>query len=183
MYKSPFHLILWNRGTLMKAHSASALRRFRPTLETLEDRLTPTTLPAGFSETTFASGITAPTAMEFAPDGRLFVLEQTGNVRIVSTAGVLQSTPFLTLTVDSAGERGLLGIAFDPNFATNNFVYVYYTSTVGGSHNRISRFTASGNSASLASESVLMDLPALGATNHNGGAMHFGADGKLYVGV
>src|SRR5205814_1345223 len=106
----------------MKAHSASALRRFRPTLEALEDRLTPTTLPAGFSETTLASGITAPTAMEFAPDGRLFVLEQTGNVRVISAAGALQATPFLSLTVDTAGERGLLGIAFDPNFASNNFL-------------------------------------------------------------
>ena len=77
-------------------------RPFRPTLETLEDRLTPTALPAGFSETTFAGGIAVPTAMDFAPDGRLFVLEQTGNVRVVSTAGVLQTTPFLSLTVDSA---------------------------------------------------------------------------------
>ena len=81
------------------------------------------TLPAGFVETQI-SGLSSPTAMDFAPDGRLFVCLQTGSVRVIKN-GVLLPTPFLTLTVDSTGERGLLGITFDPNFAVNSFVYVY----------------------------------------------------------
>jgi glucose/arabinose dehydrogenase len=140
------------------------------------------TLPANFSETTI-SGIASPTAMEIAPDGRIFVCEQTGRLRVVKN-GVLLPTPFVTLTVDSAGERGLLGIAFDPAFATNNFVYVYYTVPIDPRHNRVSRFTANGDVAVPGSETILLELDNLStATNHNGGAIHFGPDGKLYVAV
>jgi glucose/arabinose dehydrogenase len=97
---------------------------------------------------------------------------------------VLQScvlaTPFTTITVDSNGARGLLGVAFDPAFQSNQFVYVYYTATTPTIHNRVSRFTANGNVAVVNSESVVVDLENLtGATNHNGGAIHFGPDGKL----
>ncbi|HEX2879389.1 MAG TPA: PQQ-dependent sugar dehydrogenase [Polyangiaceae bacterium] len=137
----------------------------------------------GFSDAAFASGFSNPTAMAFAPDGRLFVCQQTGQLRVIKN-GALLATPFLTVAVDSAGERGLLGVTFDPNFASNQFVYIYYTTTSGGTHNRISRFTASGDVALAGSELQLVNLPALsGATNHNGGAMHFGNDGKLYVAV
>src|SRR6185503_12450835 len=98
--------------------------------------------------------------------------------------GALLPTPFLTVTVNSSGERGLLGVAFDPQFASNGFVYVYYTATTPAIHNRVSRFTASGDVALAGSEVVLLDLNNLSsATNHNGGAMHFGPDGKLYVAV
>src|SRR5204863_8992952 len=80
--------------------------------------------------------------------------------------------------------RGLLGIALDPNFATNNFLYVYYPVPGSPAHNRISRFTANGDVALAGSEFVLVDLDNLSsAINHNGGAIHFGPDGKLYVGV
>src|SRR6185436_1757897 len=82
------------------------------------------TLPPGFTETSI-SGLNNPTAMEIAPDGRIFVCQQGGSLRVIKN-GVLLSTPFLTLSVDQNGERGLLGIAFDPNFASNNFLYVYY---------------------------------------------------------
>ena len=141
------------------------------------------TVPAGFIDEVYATGLTGMTAMEFAPDGRLFVAEQTGRLRVVKN-GALQATPFLQVTVDSNGERGLLGIAFDPNFASNRFVYVYYTTPNGGVHNRLSRFTANGDVAVAGSETVLMDLePLSGATNHNGGAIHFGTDGKLYIAV
>ena len=141
------------------------------------------TVPAGFSETLVASGLASPTAMQFAPDGRLFVAEQGGRLRVIKD-GVLLPTPFLTLTVSSAGERGLLGVAFDPAFATNRFVYVYYTATTPAIHNRISRFTANGDVAVAGSEVVLLDLNNLSsATNHNGGALAFGGDGKLYVAV
>ena len=99
------------------------------------------TLPAGFTETQIALNLTSPTAMAFAPDGRLFVCLQGGALRVIK-AGALLSTPFMTVSVDSSGERGLLGVAFDPDFATNQFVYVYYTTPITPIHNRVSRFTA-----------------------------------------
>jgi glucose/arabinose dehydrogenase len=141
------------------------------------------TLPSGFTETQVANGLSSPTAMEIAPDGRIFVCLQTGRLRVIKN-GALLATPFLSLTVDSNGERGLLGVAFDPNFASNNFVYVYYTVPGSPAHNRVSRFTANGDVAVTGSEFVLADLDNLsGAGNHNGGAIHFGPDGKLYVAV
>jgi glucose/arabinose dehydrogenase len=121
--------------------------------------------------------------MDIAPDGRIFVCQQGGSLRVIKN-GALLSTPFMTLTVDSSGERGLLGVAFDPNFAGNNFIYVYYTVTSTPRHNRVSRFTANGDVVMAGSEVVLLDLNDLsGATNHNGGAIHFGPDGKLYIAV
>ena len=143
------------------------------------------TLPAGFAETQIATGLTNATAMAFAPDGRVFVCLQGGQLRVVKN-GALLPTPFVTLTVNSFSERGLLGLAFDPNFASNRFIYVYYTATTPAIHNRISRFTASAANPDVAeagSEVVILDLENLSAGNHNGGAMHFGADGKLYVAV
>jgi glucose/arabinose dehydrogenase len=138
--------------------------------------------PTGFSQVLVANGISNPTVMSFAPDGRLFVAQQGGALRIIEN-GVLLSTPAITLSVNSSGERGLLGIAFDPNFNTNHFIYLYYTLS-SAANNRISRFTMSGNTASLASESVVLNLDPLStATNHNGGNLQFGLDGKLYVGV
>ena len=139
------------------------------------------TLPAGFTEVSYG-GISGGTAMAVAPDGRIFVCEQGGKLRVIKN-GAFLATPFLTLTVDSNGERGLLGIAFDPNFVTNQYVYVYYTVPTAPIHNRLSRFTANGDVAVAGSEFVLLNLDNLTATNHNGGALHFGLDGKLYVAV
>ncbi|HEY5074661.1 MAG TPA: PQQ-dependent sugar dehydrogenase, partial [Pyrinomonadaceae bacterium] len=119
------------------------------------------TLPAGFTETQFGSNLSgAPTAMAFAPDGRLFVCQQNGQLRVIKN-GALLATPFVSLAVDSSGERGLLGIAFDPNFGSNQFLYVYYTTSVSPVHNRVSRFTANGDVAAAGSEVVLMDLDNL----------------------
>ncbi len=141
------------------------------------------TLPPEFSETPVANGLVNPTAMSFAPDGRLFVCEQGGQLRVIKN-GALLPTPFLSVTVNASGERGLLGVTFDPNFATNQFVYIYYTATTPAIHNRVSRFTASGDVALAGSEVVILDLNNLSsATNHNGGAIHFGPDGKLYIAV
>jgi glucose/arabinose dehydrogenase len=141
------------------------------------------TLPTGFTETQIASGFSSPTAMAFAPDGRIFVAQQGGQLRVIKN-GSLLGAPFLTVTVNSSGERGLLGVAFDPSFATNQFVYVYYTATSPAIHNRVSRFTANGDTAVAGSETILLELNNLSsATNHNGGAMHFGPDGKLYIAV
>ena len=141
------------------------------------------TVPGGFIDSTYVELPTDATAMQFAPDGRLFVCQQSGKLRVVQDGRLLE-TPFLTVTVDAAGERGLLGVAFDPAFAQNNFVYVYYTAKSPTIHNRISRFTANGNVAVPGSEVVLFELEPLStALNHNGGAIHFGNDGKLYVAV
>jgi glucose/arabinose dehydrogenase len=155
---------------------------FRPQLCLLEDRRVPANLPTGFIETPLATGLTEPTAFAAAPDGRIFVSQQTGDLRVIKNDQLLP-TPFVSLQVDSLGERGLLGVAFDPNFESNGFVYVYYTTPENGSHNRVSRFTANGDVAVPGSEVPLLDLPTLTNTNHNGGSMQFGLDGKLYIGV
>ena len=140
-------------------------------------------VPPGFVDQPFAGGFTAPTAMAFAPDGRLFVTEQGGAVRVVKQ-GRLLPTPFVRMYVDSSGERGLLGIAFHPSFASNGYVYVYHTVPGNPARNRISRFTARGDVVQVGSRVTILDLdPLTSATNHNGGAIEFGADGKLYVGV
>jgi glucose/arabinose dehydrogenase len=137
----------------------------------------------GFTTSLVANGLSNPTAMAFAPDGRIFVAEQGGRLRVIKN-GALLPTEFVSVTTTASGERGLLGVAFDPNFAINQFVYVYYTATAPTIHNRVSRFTANGDVAVLGSETVILELnPLSSATNHNGGAIHFGLDGKLYIGV
>jgi glucose/arabinose dehydrogenase len=126
------------------------------------------TLPAGFTETQI-SGLSNPTAMEIAPDGRIFVCLQGGTLRVIKN-GTLLPAPFITLNVDPNGERGLLGLAFDPNFATNNFLYLYYTVATDPRHNRVSRFTANGDVVVPGSETIIMELENLtSAQNHNGG--------------
>ncbi|HYB97831.1 MAG TPA: PQQ-dependent sugar dehydrogenase [Candidatus Limnocylindrales bacterium] len=142
-----------------------------------------TILPLGFVETAVVDDLVSPTAMALAPDGRLFVAEQDGRVRIVKNAALLDE-PFVQLTVDNIYERGLLGIALDPAFASNGYVYVYFASP-GPRAYRIVRFTAEGDQAKPGSETLLFELPPYGvnARYHFGGAMHFGPDGKLYLGV
>ena len=138
------------------------------------------TLPAGFTEALVAGGLTNPMSMAFAPDGRLFVCLQGGQVRIIKE-GTLLPSPFLTLAVDASGEGGLLAIAFDPNFAVNHYVYVYYTATAPTIHNRVSRFTANGDVVVAGSEVIVFELDSLTTGFHMGGGMQFGADGKLYI--
>jgi glucose/arabinose dehydrogenase len=147
--------------------------------------LTAATLPAGFTETSLTGALANPTALAFTPDGRALVTEQGGRLRVVKN-GALLTQPFLTVTVNSSGERGLLGVAVDPQFTANGYIYVYYTTSGSPIHNRVSRFTANSSNPDVAAagETVLLDLPALSsATNHNGGAIHFGNDGKLYIAV
>jgi glucose/arabinose dehydrogenase len=148
-----------------------------------EPRLVAQDFPPGFSAELVASGLSRPTAMAFAPDGRIFVAEQGGKLRVIKDGGLLPD-PFVTVKTTDVGERGLLGVAFDPDFDTNQLVYVYYTATKPAVHNRISRFVANGDQAVRGSQQIVLELNNLsGATNHNGGAIHFGIDGKLYVGV
>ncbi|MEO8150683.1 MAG: PQQ-dependent sugar dehydrogenase [Bacteroidia bacterium] len=139
-------------------------------------------LPPGFAQVQVVTGLINPTVMAFAPDGRLFVAQQNGALKVIKNGNILMQ-PFVFLSVDESGGRGFLGIAFDPDFNTNQYIYLYYT-LLSGANNRISRFTADGDVAVPGSEMVLLDLDPLStATNHNGGSLQFGTDGYLYVGV
>jgi uncharacterized repeat protein (TIGR03806 family) len=144
--------------------------------------------PDGFAEAPVADKITAATAMDIAPDGRVFVCEQTGTLRVFKD-DVLLPTPFVSLTVDSSWERGLLGVAFDPDFARRPYVYVNYVSPEPYPHHRVSRWTARGDVAVPGSEVILLEgdnqnnLGGGVQNGHQGGALHFGRDGKLYVAI
>jgi len=135
----------------------------------------------------FATGFTSPVEITHpANDSRLFVVEQGGNIKIVNTAGVVNGTPFLTLTsttVLSGGERGLLGLAFHPNYASNGYFYVNYT-RAGDGATVIARYTVSSNPdiADGSSGTVLLTI-AQPYSNHNGGTIKFGPDGYLYIGM
>ena len=143
-----------------------------------------------FSLQEVASGLNFPTAMATAPapDGRIFVTELvTGNIRVVTPTATLlpwqlQTTPFAHLPVVTGNEKGLLGIAVDPNFSSNHFVYAFYTAA--GPVNRVVRFTATtsgGNTvaANATPVTIFDNIPA--ADNHNGGTINFGPDGMLYI--
>src|SRR5262249_7967216 len=149
-----------------------------------EDRVTPTSLPTGFSESLIANNMGSVSAMAVAPDSRVFITTQSGDVWVIKN-GSLLSTPFFHFNdVDSSGERGVLGISFDRTFNSNQFVYIYHTVAGTPAHNELSRLTASGDVAAPGSKVDILQLNDLStATNHNGGAIHFGTDGKLYVGV
>jgi len=139
-------------------------------------------LPDGIAQSVYTTGLTRPTQITFAPDGRLFVCEKSGTLRIIKN-GILQPTPFLTVPVNDLNERGLMSIAFDPNFASNNYVYVFYTANVTPVHNRVSRFTANGDFVLPGTERILLEWDASRAGYHQGGGLHFGTDGKLYISV
>ena len=148
----------------------------------------PISLPSGFTCDRIAAGITGASAMAYAPDGRIFICEQTGRL-LVFKGGKRLPAPFVTVEVDSSWERGLIGVTLDPHFEHNGYVYVCYVARRPYTHHRISRFTAVGDVAVPGSELVLFegdDQARLGGTvpaGHQGGALHFGADGKLYVAI
>lgn len=131
-----------------------------------------------------ASGLEAPWAVVLAPDGRLFVTERPGRVRIVrlGAGGGLQTEPWgrVPARANPDAERGLLGLALDPDFARNGFVYLYYSYAApgGATLNRLVRMHDTNGSGT--DETTLLDnIP--GSTNHDGGRIAFGPDGKLYV--
>ncbi len=143
------------------------------------------TLPPGFLEKRLTGSLSSATNMTVAPDGRIFVLEKAGRVRIIKNDTLL-STPFLTLAPAVEGGRGLLGLAFDPGFngTTNRDIYIYYTAKTPTVHNRVSRFRSSSTNKDVVesgSERILLELPTLGGTEHNGGDLNFFASDKLYV--
>ncbi len=132
------------------------------------------------------SGFDRPVDISNAGDERLFITEQDGTIRIIDGNGTTLTTPFLDIDgqVDSGGnEEGLLGLAFDPDYATNGYFYVNYTATGGGA-TRISRFSTSLNPdiADPNSEIILFTI-GQPYNNHNAGDLEFGPDGYLYFGL
>lgn len=135
----------------------------------------------GFSDTAVVTTLAGPTDFTWTPDGRMLILEKAGRVRIV-VGGVLQPTAALDLVTvtDSGNEKGFLGICVHPGFATNGFVFLYYTRN-SSTRNRISRFTMTGNTITPGSEVVILDNISAQGGNHNGGTVLIGPDGKLWA--
>src|SRR5262249_49365702 len=146
-------------------------------------------LPPNFqNEILLDVGLNAPTSIEFLPDGSMLITEFGGNIKMLPPGATqVNSTPVLTLTnifhdmVDLGGERGLVSITADPNFTTNHFIYVFYTAN-SPQRDRVSRFTLVGASADPASEVVIWQgALSSSSTDHHGGYVGFGPDGKLYI--
>jgi glucose/arabinose dehydrogenase/PKD repeat protein len=152
-------------------------------------------VPAGF-EDSLVTSVAKPTAMAFTPDGRMLITTQPGKLRVYKDGALLQE-PALDLSgkTCSNSERGLLGVALDPDFQANGYVYLYYTFNKHGvcpDHqpqrkdnpvNRVSRFRMSGDTVDPSSEEVLINNIPSPNGNHNAGDLHFGNDGKLYISV
>ena len=135
----------------------------------------------GYAAELITGDLINPTAIQIAPDGRIFISEKSGTIRIMEN-GVLLQTPFLDLDVDEYGERGLSGFLLDKDFDNTGHVFVYYN-VIGQNHNRLSRFTSNGNTVIPGSEKILLDLDPLNGTTHNSGAMRWALDTTLLVSV
>jgi glucose/arabinose dehydrogenase len=146
---------------------------------------TPAQSPVRIQLQQFATGLTRITDIVHTDDDRLFAVLQAGTIRIVQADGSVLPTPFLNITsrVQSASnEQGLLGMTFDPDYATNGYFYVYYINGSGSGTSRVSRFsvTADPNVADPNSEVILLTRQQP-YSNHNGGDLEFGPDGYLYI--
>ncbi len=133
------------------------------------------------------TGLNFPVSLKFSPDSRIFFNEKnTGNIRIILQNGTLLPTPFATVSpIFNGGEAGLLGIALDPNFASNGYVYVYfnYRDSRSYTHGHIRRYTAMGNVGTSPIDIFDVTSSAPGSIYHNGGYIKFGPDGMLYAQV
>lgn len=134
----------------------------------------------------FATGLSAPVEIVHAGDARLFIVQQGGAIRIANPDGTLKPNNFLTLTtatIATGGERGLLGLAFHPEYNTNGFFYVNYT-RAGDGATVVARYSVDPNNPDLA---LTTGLPIITIpqpfSNHNGGSLRFGPDGYLYIGM
>lgn len=134
----------------------------------------------------FATGFSAPVAITHAQDERLFVVQQGGLVRIVAPDGTINTQPYLNISslIVSGGERGLLGLAFHPQYDTNGYFYVNYTRSGDGA-TVIARYTRSNTNPDLADSASAQVLLVIAQpfSNHNGGSLAFGPDGYLYIGT
>jgi glucose/arabinose dehydrogenase len=129
-----------------------------------------------------ATGLDTPWELAFAPDGRIFVTERPGRLRVIED-GKLRAEPVATVPdVVESGEGGLLGMVLAPDFATSGNLYFHHTYRDNGTRNRVVRYTLADRAGArgLGSPQILLkDIP--GAGNHNGGRLAIGPDGKLYV--
>ncbi len=138
-------------------------------------------LPAGFVRATLSTALFEPNCLAFLPDGRLLIGEREGRVRLFAN-GRLLAQPVIDIPCDSTGgERGLVGLAVDPNFAANGRIYAFHTSPEP--RDVVTRFTMSGATAALATAFPVWSAPGLASDFHHGGQIGFGADGKLYIAV
>jgi glucose/arabinose dehydrogenase len=140
---------------------------------------------SGFQNEILITSLDFPSNILFLPDGSMLIAELGGKIkRVPAGATSPDPTPFLNITNigRAGGLQGLFTIALDPNFATNHFLYAFYTL---GSPNvdRLSRFVAGSTTASLASETVIYQDSATSGTDHHGGGIVFGNDGKLYLSI
>jgi len=148
----------------------------------------PISIPSGFDLQSVVTGLDGATALEVLPDGRVLICEQPGQVRVVENDKLLKE-PFVTLPVDAYWERGVIGVTCDPEFPKKPYIYVCWVAKEPYPHHRVSRFTMKDNAAIEGSESLLLvgdDQTKMGGkvpAGHQGGALHFGKDGKLYIGI
>jgi putative heme-binding domain-containing protein len=148
----------------------------------------PINVPDGFRISTVATGLSGATALEILDDGRILICEQSGTLRVVKDGSLLPE-PMLSVDVEMNWERGLIGVTVHPEFPHQPWVYVCYVIDKPYTHHRISRFKVDGDTVIAGSEQILLrgdDQSKLGGkvpAGHQGGALHFGADGKLYVGI
>ena len=184
---SPPYSISWDTATASAGnHTLTAVARDAATNTTTSApvAVTVTNSTPSFVNDRVVIGLDEPTNLAFAPDGRMFVTERDGTVWVVQPgADEVDPVPLLQLpSVATDNERGLLGIALDPGFATNGYFYLYFTH---GSllRNRVSRFQVTGGIASTASELVIWQNTFAAAVWHQGGDIHFGPDGYLYIAV
>ena len=159
--------------------------------------------PPGFQPQTVVSGLNLPTSFAFTPDGRIFIAEKSGVVRVFKN-GALLPTPLIDISgkVNNYWDRGLIGMALDPNFAANGYIYLLYpyeataTDDAGGKTARLSRYTVVGDTASPATETVLLGTNAGSACTqfpvgsdcipaewygHGVGDIQFGSDGSMFL--
>lgn len=131
----------------------------------------------------FATGLTSPVEITNANDSRLFVVQQNGIIKIIQPNGTINTTYFLDIgsKIIFGGERGLLGLAFHPQYSSNGYFFVYYNNPAGNII--VARYSVSStdsNVADPASEKILLNIPKP-FDNHNGGSIHFAPDGKLWI--
>gem|GEM_PF-698801 len=139
-----------------------------------------------FQNEILATGFTLPTSIKFLPDGRMLVVELPGTIKVLPPPYTQPApTPFLTLNLNITGyaglQQGIFDIALDPNFATNHYYYIFYTND-SPNRDRLSRFTANAtlDGTIPGSEVILYQDPQDANTEHHGGAVNFGNDGKIY---
>lgn len=162
--------------TIAPSPTAGGTRQ--PEAPTIPPKDTPTASSASLHVDVFAKNLQAPWAIERTPDGRFLVTERQGRIRVIKD-GQLQAEPWMTLPVTEIGEAGLLGLAIDPKFAQNHYVYVAYSYRDGlRLQNRLVRLREDANGKGVM-DKVLIDNVSANII-HDGGRVKFGPDGKLY---